>query len=237
MTWLTCQALTGLTGVDVSVIPLDAVSISDLARKRGVSKQAIHKRVKALEAEGRLETWQGPNRSMLVSEAAFDFAVGQTGDPAKEAAAASAAIIRGAEERLAGPAAHSAPSAASPKIGPDDDTPAYRDAKARDAHYAAEIKRLNFELQNKQLYPVAEVEAAMVRLAGVVKEAAKGLVSRAEEGAEAIDKGMPAFRRWLVLVGDDLCRTIAAEWRILAEENEATVPSIGGEVEALDDED
>lgn len=232
-----CQALTGLTGVDVSVIPLDAVSISDLARKRGVSKQAIHKRVKALEAEERLETWQGPNRSMLVSEAAFDFAVGQTGDPAKEAAAASAAVIRGSDERFVSPALHAAPSLASPMVGPDGETLAYRDAKARDAHYAAEIKRLSFEHQNKQLYPVAEVEAAMVRLAGVVKEAAKGLVSRAEEGAEAIDKGMPAFRRWLVLVGDDLCRTIAAEWRILAEENEATVPSIGGEVETVEDED
>lgn len=218
-------------------IPLDAVSISDLARKRNVSKQAIHKRVKAFEAEGRLETWQGPNRSMLVSEAAFDFAIGQTGDPVKEAAAASAAVIRGADDHpVFAPASH-LPSPGPAVGGPDGDTPAYRDAKARDAHYAAEIKRLNFELQNKQLYLVAEVEAAMVRLAGVVKESAKGLVSRAEEGAEALDKGMPAFRRWLVLVGDDLCRTIAAEWRILAEENVATVPPIGGEVESVDDED
>lgn len=220
-------------------LPLDAVSLVDLAKERGVSGAAIRKRVLKLEADGLIVGHLGANGSKFVSRSAFDFAVGQTGDPVKEASAASAALMRGVEARpVPAPTSATVPAPAGfATVSADGETPAYRDAKARDAHYAAEIKRLTFERENKQLYPVAEVEAAMVRLADVVKEAAKGLVSRAEEGAEALDAGMPAFRRWLALAGDDICRTIASEWRVLATEGETTaaLPNVE-EAEADEDE-
>jgi hypothetical protein len=216
----------------VDAPPLDAISITDLARKRGVSKQAISKRVKALTGEGRLSLWPGPNRSVMVSESAYDFAIGLTGDPAKEAAAASAAELRGA-----GPQPDRDQSYHSenqpPATIPEGETPAYRDAKARDAYYAAELKRLNFERQNGQLYSVEEIEAAMSRISDAVRDVAKGIVSRADEGAEAIESGMPAFRRWLVLVGDDICRSLASQWRILADEIEK--PEAGHGTEEVED--
>lgn len=220
-------------------LPLDAISISDLARKRGVSKQAIHKRVGGLVADGRLTTYSGPMRSVMVSASAYDFAVGQTGDPVKEASAASAAVLRGAEDipLFTRPPVVVAPQSSPDGPLPEGETMAYRDAKARDAHYAAEMKRLNFELLNKQLYQVTEVDAAMVRLAGVVREATKGMVSRAEDGAEALEKGMPAFRRWLGQLGDDICRTIAAEWRVLASDAEAGIDTAPDMDDAADAED
>jgi hypothetical protein len=211
--------------VDASAPPLDAVLLSDLARRRGVSKQAIHKRVSALAKDGRLTLWPGPNRSVLVSEAAFDFAVGQVGDPVKEASAASAALLRGGQEIIppappsAAPEVLAAPPLRQPQPVPaDGDTPAYREAKARDAHYAAEIKRLAFERDSGQLYRVEEVEAALIRISDAVKEVVRGLNARADEGAEALEDGMPAFRRWLSRVGDDICRALAGQWRVMAEE-------------------
>lgn len=198
--------------------PLDAISISELGRKRNVSKQAIHQRVKPLIEKGLIQTWPGPNRSVLVSESAFDFAVGATGDPVKEAAAASAAVLRGGAEPVVRPSAGSdIPSL--PSFSVDGETPAYRDAKARQAYYDAELKRLSFERESGQLYRVEEVDAALARIAGAVTSVAKGLVSRADEGAEALEKGMPSYRRWLVQVGEDICRALAAEWRVLADDS------------------
>lgn len=191
--------------------PLDAISISDLARRKGVSKQAISKRAKALAAEGLLSLYPGPNRSVMISEAAYDFAVGSTGDPVKEASAVSAAVIRGAVEQPVRTLPTEQPSA-------DGETPGYRDAKARDAYYAAELKRLQFEREDKRIYYVEEVDAALVRMSGAVREATKGLPAKAEEGAEAFEKGMPAFRRWLSDLGDDICRQLAGAWRMMAEE-------------------
>lgn len=216
----------------VDAAPPDAVSLSELARKRGVSKQAIHKRVSAFAADGRLTVWTGPNRSVLVSEAAFDFAVGVMGDPVKEASAASAAVLRGAVEApIARPAPARMPTPPGDGVG-ETDTPAYRDAKARDAYYAAELKRLSFEKENGQLYRVTEIEDAMVRISDAVRDAAKGIVSRAEEGAEALESGMPAFRRWLVQIGDDMCRALASKLRIIAAEAEAPeTPEPDGEEE------
>lgn len=211
--------------------PLDAISITDLARRRGVSKQAISKRVKALAAEGRLSLWPGPNRSVMVSEAAYDFAIGATGDPAKEAAAASVAALRGAEcaerSEFTPPAGEAVDTTVRLAEAVEGETPGYRDAKARDAYYSAELKRLAFERENRRTYYVEEVEAALVRISGAVRNATKSLITRAEEGAEALDRGMPAFRRWLADVGDDICRQLAAEWRVMADEvaNEAETPS------------
>lgn len=205
----------------MSGAPPDAISISDLARQRGISKQAVHKRAKALEAEGRLKLWAGPGRSVLISASAYDHAVGVTGDPVKEMAAESAAILRGGD----GPNIRLADASPSPE-----DTPAYRDAKARDAYYAAELKRLAYEEADRKIYRVEEVEASMVRMAGAVSTVTRGLVALADEGAEACEQGMPAFRRWLVRVGDDMCRALAAELRVIAREPS---PKAEGEVPAV----
>lgn len=219
-------------------MPPDAVSLADLARERGVSGQAIRKRVSKLEADGVLETHRSQGGGKFVSRSAFDFAVGVAGDPVKESSAASAALLRAGDDD---PSVRTAPSRTPPSMGDagvDAGSPAYRDAKARDAYYAAELKRLTYERESGQLYRVEEVEAAMVRIADAVKDAAKSIVSRAEEGAEALETGMPAFRRWLVLVGDDICRALAGDLRIIADEAaRSSDPAIEPEVEVAEEEE
>lgn len=202
---------TGVTGY-MTDLPLDAVSLSELAKERGVSGAAIRKRVLKLEAAGLVKGYIGPGGAKYISRAAFDFAVTETGDPVKEASAASAAVIRNAPEQ---PQPRPVTSD-QPMV--DGETPGYRDAKARDAYYAAELKRLQFEREDKRIYYVEEVDAALVKISGALRDATKSLVTQAEAGAEALEKGMPAFRRWLSDLGDDICRQLAASWRVMAED-------------------
>ncbi len=193
--------------VDAVDAPLDLFSITELAERKRVSKQAISKRVKALVAEGKLRTWSGPNRSLMVSAAEYEFAVAETGDPTKEASAITAALLRGADT------VPDNPTAARSSGG---EVSALRDAKTRGEHYAAELKRLEFEKASGLYYTVEEVDASLVELGDVAKQEMRGLVTRADGIAEAAEAGMPALRRHLVAIGEDMCRNLAAKWRMAA---------------------
>jgi hypothetical protein len=183
----------------------DALSIADLARRKGVSRQAIHRRVGALVAAGQLMTYPGPRRSVTVSEAAYDMAVGQHGDPAKELSVETTAS-----------------GGAPPPAAESNESPGYRGAREREAYYSAELKRLQFAREERQLYPVADVNDALLRIGEVIREATSGLAARADEGAEEMEaKGLPGFRRWLAGLGDDICRRIAAELKVTAAEADA----------------
>jgi DNA-binding IscR family transcriptional regulator len=71
------------------------LSISEIARLKDKSRQAIAKRVEALVEAGKLQTKPGEGGTKLVNLAQFDRAVGEVGDAVKEAAAATRAEIRG----------------------------------------------------------------------------------------------------------------------------------------------
>lgn len=60
------------------------LSISDLAREKGVDKAAISRRVAELEGEGLISTRPGPGKSKLVNLAQYDLVVGETTDLARE---------------------------------------------------------------------------------------------------------------------------------------------------------
>lgn len=64
------------------------VTCAELARRRGVSRPAITKRVDQLEVEGKIHS-RREGKSRLVDLAAFDRAVGEVGDAVKEQAAES----------------------------------------------------------------------------------------------------------------------------------------------------
>ncbi len=193
--------------VDAVDVPLDLFSVTELAARKGVSKQAISKRLKALVAEGKLRTWSGPNRSLMVSAAEYEFACFETGDPTKEASAITAALLRGADTLPDNPAAA--------KSG-GGEVSALRDAKSRNEHYAAELKRLEFERESGLYYTVAEIDASLAELGDVAKQELRGLVTRADGIAEAAEAGMPALRRHLVAISEEMCRNLAAKWRMLA---------------------
>ena len=189
--------------------PPDALSITALAKEIGVSKQAVHRRVSAMVAAKQIVTYPGPNRSVLVSKSAYVFAVAQHGDPAREASVATTSLLT------------LAATPAAPSAEPEAETgPGYRDAKARDAYYSAEMKRLAYQRESGQLYTMTEVTSALQRIATAVSTQARSFVAHADAGSEAHEAGMPAFRRWLAGMGDDLCRTLACEFRIIASEAE-----------------
>ena len=66
------------------------VTVSDLARMRGVNKSAISKRAARLETLGVLHPKAGRGREKLISVAEFDRAIGDTTDAVREANGRSA---------------------------------------------------------------------------------------------------------------------------------------------------
>jgi DNA-binding transcriptional ArsR family regulator len=60
------------------------VTVSDLARRLRVSKQAVSKRIERLESSGVLQTRSGPRGAKLVNLAQFDKAAGQLTDAARQ---------------------------------------------------------------------------------------------------------------------------------------------------------
>ncbi len=137
-----------MTPDDTPTLGLEAglwLTISDIAEKKGKSRQAISKRVKSLVEDGKLETRDGPNGTKLVNLAAYDDAVGDVGDPAKEQAAETAQEINAPDAPI--------------------ESNRFRDAAAREKEYNADIKFLELGRQLKTLVPVADVDAAATKIA------------------------------------------------------------------------
>lgn len=167
------------------------MSVSDIAREKGKSRQAIAKRVDSLVADGKLETRQGPNSTKLVNLAQFDRAVGETGDAVKEGAAETRAEIEGGD----------APS-----------SPALRDHQARAAQYSADLKFLDLEERLGRLVPIDEVKAggvkigeAVVRILGRLPTYAEGMT------AVAVKDGVQGARGMLKEMERELRTAIAEE--------------------------
>lgn len=149
------------------------LSISEIARMKDKSRQAIAKRVDALVEAGKLTTKPGDNGTKLVNLAQYDRAVGDTGDAVKE----------GAAETRAG--------------GDDDEAknPALRDHQARAALYTADLKYLDLEERLGRLVPVAEVADAAAKAAEATVRIIDRLPSYADAVAAAVGKDGPAGAR------------------------------------------
>jgi hypothetical protein len=150
------------------------LSISEIARLKGKSRQAIAKRIALLVAKGLLDTRPGENGTKLVNLARFDRVVGEVGDASKEGAAETRAAIEAAE----------APA-----------SPALRDHQARAAQYAADLKFLDLEERIGRLVPVVEVEEAAAKCAEATVRIIDRLPTYADSIASAVGKDGPAGAR------------------------------------------
>jgi DNA-binding IscR family transcriptional regulator len=150
------------------------LSISEIARLKGKSRQAIAKRVAPLVAHGLLDARLGKNGTKLINLAQFDRAVGEVGDAIKEGAAETRAEIEADE----------APA-----------SPALRDHQARAAQYAADLKFLDLEERLGRLVPVAEVEDAAAKCAEATVRIIDRLPTYADSIASAVGKDGPAGAR------------------------------------------
>ena len=177
-----------LTTGDDGVVS-DHVSLAELARLRGVSKQAITKRVDRLEQRGAVATWRG---ARLISVAAFDRATEETTDAVR-----------------AGNGAQADAPIASPKLA---------QAQALRAGYAAELARLDLEERKGNLVPTAEVAAAMTECATALARGIDQLPARADDLASAVAKdGTAGARALMRTIARDLRATLAREMKLKAD--------------------
>jgi len=175
------------------------LSISDLAKHKGLSKQSLAERVVRFEAAGKLTTRPGPGRSKLVNVAEFDRAAGEIGDLAREQGAATR---RGA-------ASPPAPAAFAPPVDPD--APVYTVEQARNMAYKAELARLDLEERQGKIVSVETVRAAAMRAGEEIVRVLERLPQAADELAVALTKeGSHGVRLALKQIGLSLRNDIAA---------------------------
>ncbi|MFN3508783.1 MAG: hypothetical protein ACK4ZU_14985 [Allorhizobium sp.] len=152
------------------------MTIAELARLKGISRQSAAERVDRLERSGQLST-RRQGRSRLVDLASYDHAVGQAGDAAREI---GAEMRRGA-------------STAAP-------TAALRDAQTDRAQYEAKLKALDFAERTRQLIPVKGehgIEAALIRVSEVLIRDVGAPLQWISKLYEAARQGEPQLRRVL----------------------------------------
>jgi DNA-binding Lrp family transcriptional regulator len=167
---------------------------AEIARLRGVSRQAISKRVRKLEALGSIATRPGPGETVLVEVAAFDLATHET-TPIGEPAAPATKL-------------HSKP-------------PKPQGAASEKVKYEAALKRLEYEERVKKLVPIKQVEDAMVRSGEVIVRAIEHLPNFTAELLAASREGEPAVRRKLREIKDRIRLKAADALKLMLKEGEA----------------
>lgn len=167
------------------------MTVSDIARRKGVSKQAIAKRVDRFASQGLIETRSGPRGAKLVNLAQYDKIAGEASDAIREMSAGRA-----------------------PTAAPSDNSLATQ--QARRVAYQADLAKLDLDERLGKLLPVADVEAAMVRCAEVMVRTIEQLPGRADDLAAAVAKeGTTGARSFLKTIGFDLRTALAREMTLM----------------------
>lgn len=167
------------------------MSVSDVADRRGVSKQAISKRLKALG--GRVSTRKDGNR-LLVNIAEYDKVIGAETDPAQE--------LRNRELPARQPDVLQQTPGGKASL-------AFSIQRAKRESYDAEMARLRLEELQGKLVPIAQVEEAMVRCATVLLRVIEQLPGESDD---------PALRIVLKNKVHELRGTLEREMRMLSEQ-------------------
>lgn len=158
------------------------ISVADLAKRKGISRQSAHERVARLEREGRIST-RTEGRSRMVELASYDRAVGQIGDAAREVGAETRKDLATPIEAKANPA--------NGKL---------RDAQTERAQYESRLKALDYAERVGQLVPVKGphgIETGLVKATEKVLRELNAPLNRATDLMVAAREGEPAFRRAL----------------------------------------
>lgn len=167
------------------------VSLAELARMRGVSKQAIAKRVARLEAQHAVTVRPGDRGSRLVNVAEFDKAAGDTTDAVRQ--------LNGAPQKVA-----------------VTESGALSQQQTRRARYAADLSRLELEERLGRLLPIKDVEDAMTRCAEAMVRVIDQISSRADDVSAAVARdGSQGARAFLRDLARDLRVRLGDEMRLL----------------------
>lgn len=163
------------------------VSMAELGRIKGVSKQAISKRAERLAAEGLLSIEPGPAGSKTVSLAEWDSVTGQFTDPARLVAQRTAAAVRGEHAELDERALDDQVARSLAEDGAKAD-PTYTQALTRKAQYDADVKFEQLKRLRGEVLPVDRVKSAIERCAEAIIREVDQLPSFAEDLAAAVAK-------------------------------------------------
>jgi DNA-binding MarR family transcriptional regulator len=182
---------------DTAIDPVDGLwlSVSDIAKRKGLSKSALSRRIARLERDGLLETRAGARCTKLVNLAAHDRVIGETTDLAREANGTRRSIRR----------------------SPDDPAFIYTQQQARRAAYDADLKKLELDERLGRLLPVEDVDAANAAVAERIVQVLSSLPGKADEiMAFALRSDQPGLRRLLNKIVLDIRTLLAQEMRALA---------------------
>ncbi|MBY2918877.1 MULTISPECIES: winged helix-turn-helix domain-containing protein [Rhizobium] len=151
------------------------LTIAELAKRKGISRQSASERINRLEQDGLIAT-RRDGRSRLVELATFDRAVGQTGNAFRE---------QGAETK---------------RETTEPPTAALRDAQTQRAQYESKLKALDYAERTGQLVPIKGdhgVETALVKATEVIIRELGAPLNWVSEILDTVRDGEPALRRLL----------------------------------------
>jgi biotin operon repressor len=171
------------------------VSVSEIARMKGVSKQAVAKRVDQFEARGDLNTVRERGQRM-VPLAVYDRLVGETTDFSRQRGAIPTPppADRTPEASVVGQSASSA----------------YTAEQARKMRYDADLREIELGKELGKILLVEDVEQAMTKCAEIMVRRIEQLVGRADDLAAAVARdGSNGARIELRDMAKDLRKALA----------------------------
>jgi phage terminase Nu1 subunit (DNA packaging protein) len=185
------------------------VTISELARIKGVNKAWISRRVSRWEDEKLITTRSGAGGTKLVNRAEYDRLARETSDQVKEQAAATV------REQITDPLA----AIEAPAAGPGSNDRSFTQAQRERAIYEAELKKLDLAERRGLVVAIAKLTEALHRLADTIVQLIDRLPLRAAEIAAAVSKeGEAGARAVLKQIAFDLRSGIAGAFRQLEAE-------------------
>ncbi|WP_018407917.1 MarR family transcriptional regulator [Methylocystis rosea] len=201
----------------------DWVSVTELARERGVSHQAISKRVRALAKRGQLSTQQ-QGKTVLVHRPSFDALSAASHDPAQDLrnrhqrrVSANDDGLRDLIEEPPAPPTVDDPAKEPPKPS------AYDDASTREKHARAALAEIQLAQKSGELVPARELAGALTEVGTAIQQHVKRLTANSGKFyAAAIGGGEEALRIELEQYANQQLADIRASMNALAATTEKT---------------
>lgn len=187
--------------------PVDGgwLSQAALAKLKGVTKQAINKRLRRWVDDGLLET--DPRGRVRLED--WDRVAGEVTDPSR-------LIARATEAEAAGEAV---PAAGAERQERDS---SYTREKAAGARLDNELKRIALDKERGSLLRIDEVTDAMARCAETMVREIDQLPGRADDLATAVSRGgVEGVRQALKSIAREMREQLAASMRLLEAEGAA----------------
>jgi biotin operon repressor len=189
------------------------LSLSDIARLKGVERATIWEKAQRLVNDGLLTMRPGKGKRKLVNLAEYDRLVGETTDFARQ----QAAVTRSRE---------------------DDADPSFTTAQTRKMQYDADMKQMDLAQRRGELVRTSELDEAAREVCDTITRVIDGIVRRAEEVTMAVTKDSLAGARGILKkIAFDLRTAIADACESLKMKGRAVQADKSHAVDLFDEDD